>query len=36
MLELLSDNNESIMEDYLEGKEISRDTIIDADTSSNN
>ena len=30
MLELLSDNNESIMEDYLEGKEISRDTIIDA------
>ena len=30
LLELLSDNNESIMEDYLEGKEISRDTIIDA------
>ena len=30
MLELLSDNNESIMEDYLEGKEIERDTIIEA------
>ena len=29
MLELLSDNNESIMEDYLEGKEIERDTIIE-------
>ena len=30
MLELLSDNNESIMEDYLEGKEIERDIIIEA------
>ena len=30
MLELLSDNNESIMEDYLEGKEIEKDTIIEA------
>tara|TARA_B100001121_G_scaffold305314_1_gene322438 strand:+ start:321 stop:2390 length:2070 start_codon:yes stop_codon:yes gene_type:complete len=30
MLELLSDNDESIMEDYLEGKDIDRDRIISA------
>ncbi len=30
MLELLSDNDESIMEDYLEGKEIARERIINA------
>ena len=30
MLELLSDNDESIMEDYLEGKDIERDRIIAA------
>ena len=29
MLELLSDNDESIMENYLEGKEIARERIIE-------